>query len=94
MRAQQRRTALLAFVARHRWRRAGATRPVAELAPTGRLRAAISLGTPILAGRDAGGRPVGVSVDLANELGQGSGLVAAALKRHNIDGALVAPAGR
>ncbi len=38
----------------------------ALFAPTGRLRAAINLGNPILAGRDpATGRPSGVSVDLA-----------------------------
>lgn len=36
------------------------------LAPTGRLRAAINLGNPILAGRDATtGEPAGVSIDLA-----------------------------
>lgn len=34
-------------------------------APTGRLRASINLGNPILAGRDAQGAPAGVSVDLA-----------------------------
>ncbi len=33
--------------------------------PTGRLRAAINLGNPILAALDAAGAPVGVSVDLA-----------------------------
>lgn len=33
--------------------------------PTGTLRAAINLGNPILAGRDAAGQPAGVSVDLA-----------------------------
>ena len=38
------------------------------LAPTGVLRAVINLGNPVLAGRDADGRPVGVSVDLAGEL--------------------------
>lgn len=39
------------------------------LAPGGRLRAAINLGNPILARRDtAGGRPAGVSVDLAEAL--------------------------
>jgi polar amino acid transport system substrate-binding protein len=41
-----------------------------QLAPTGRLRAAINLGNPILAGIDAGGRPAGVSVDLARRLAQ------------------------
>ncbi len=38
-------------------------------APTGRLRASINLGNPILAGRDSiTGEPCGVSVDLAQEL--------------------------
>ncbi|MBP0597538.1 ABC transporter substrate-binding protein [Herbaspirillum sp. LeCh32-8] len=37
-------------------------------APTGKLRASINLGNPILAGRDADGCPCGVSVDLAGEL--------------------------
>ena len=42
---------------------------VAAFAPTGRLRASINLGNPILASRDdAHGRPVGVSVDLADRL--------------------------
>lgn len=42
---------------------------VKTLAPTGKLRAAINLGNPILASKDAAtGAPVGVSVDLANEL--------------------------
>lgn len=42
---------------------------VAELAPSGRLRAAINLGNPVLASRDpATGEPCGVSVDLAREL--------------------------
>ncbi len=36
--------------------------------PTGKLRASINLGNPILAGRDAQGQPCGVSVDLAGEL--------------------------
>ena len=50
-----------------------ATRPsavtVAALAPTGRLRASINLGNPILANRDAAtGQAVGVSVDLARAL--------------------------
>ncbi|KER69932.1 ABC transporter substrate-binding protein [Burkholderia cepacia] len=33
--------------------------------PTGKLRASINLGNPILAGKDASGAPTGVSVDLA-----------------------------
>jgi len=42
---------------------------VKTLAPTGKLRAAINLGNPILAGKDAAtGAPIGVSVDLAREL--------------------------
>jgi polar amino acid transport system substrate-binding protein len=44
---------------------------VADLAPSGKLRAAINLGNPILAIRDPGTRePRGVSVDLARELGK------------------------
>ncbi len=39
-----------------------------SFAPTGTVRASINLGNPILAGKDAGGAPVGVSVDLAREL--------------------------
>jgi polar amino acid transport system substrate-binding protein len=49
---------------------------VGKFAPTGKLRAAINLGNPVLARRDPGsGSPVGVSVDLAenfaNRLGVG-----------------------
>lgn len=40
----------------------------AAFAPTGTLRASINLGNPILAHRDAGGAPAGVSVDLAQAL--------------------------
>lgn len=40
---------------------------IRAFAPTGRLRASINLGNPILAGRDARGEPCGVSVDLAHE---------------------------
>jgi polar amino acid transport system substrate-binding protein len=39
-----------------------------ELAPSGRLRAAINLGNTVLAQTDAAGAPKGVSVDLAAEL--------------------------
>ena len=43
---------------------------VKELAPTGKLRAAINYGNPVLAQPDAAtGQPRGVSVDLARELG-------------------------
>src|SRR5882757_5438569 len=42
-----------------------------DLAPTGRLRAAINLGNPVLAQKDpATGEPRRVSVDLARELGR------------------------
>jgi polar amino acid transport system substrate-binding protein len=49
--------------------------PVAELVPTGKLRAAINFGNPILASKDpATGEPRGVSVDLARELGRRLGV--------------------
>jgi len=42
-----------------------------ELAPTGKLRAAINFGNPVLAQKDpATGEPRGVSVDMARELGR------------------------
>jgi polar amino acid transport system substrate-binding protein len=48
---------------------------VTDLAPGGTLRAAINLGNPVLAGRDAvSGEPAGVSVDLARELAGRLGL--------------------
>lgn len=48
---------------------------VAELAPSGKLRAAINFGNPILATRDpATGEPRGVSVDLSRELGKRLGV--------------------
>ena len=75
---------------------------IAELAPTGTLRAAINLGNPILASRDAGGAPQGVSVDLAREaarrLGvplelrpfESAGAVVEAVKARQVDLAFVA----
>src|SRR6188508_116619 len=42
--------------------------PVAEIAPTGKLRAAINYGNAVLASKDANGQPQGVSVDLARAL--------------------------
>ncbi len=46
-----------------------------SFAPTGRLRASINLGNPILANRNpATGQPVGVSVDLAHRLAQRLGV--------------------
>lgn len=47
---------------------------VSDLAPSGKLRAAINLGNPVLASRDASGQPQGVSVDLARELAQRLGV--------------------
>lgn len=48
---------------------------VSDLAPTGKLRAAINFGNPVLAGRDAAtGEPCGISVDLARELAQRLGV--------------------
>jgi len=52
-------------------RRSGA---IAELGATGKLRAAINFGNPILAGRGPGGEPRGVSVDLAREAARRLGL--------------------
>jgi polar amino acid transport system substrate-binding protein len=56
-----------------------ASRPVpstvAAIAPTGRLRASINLGNPVLARRDpATGQAVGVSVDLARSLAEQLGV--------------------
>ena len=49
--------------------------PTKTFAPTGRLRAAINLGNPILAGRgSASGAVKGVSVDLAMRLGERLGV--------------------
>ena len=45
-----------------------------QLAPGGALRAAINYGNPLLATRDAGGEPRGVSVDLARELARRLGV--------------------
>lgn len=46
----------------------------AAFTPTGRLRASINLGNPILAGRDAAGEPAGVSIDLAREFARRLGV--------------------
>src|SRR4051812_23772854 len=48
----------------------------AELAPSGKLRAAINIGNPVLASRGADGQPKGVSVDLARELARRLGVPA------------------
>ena len=47
---------------------------VLAFAPTGRLRASINLGNPILAGRDAAGQAQGVSVDLARTFAERLGV--------------------
>ncbi|MFK4448777.1 polar amino acid transport system substrate-binding protein [Caballeronia udeis] len=48
---------------------------LSAFAPTGKLRASINLGNPILANKDAvSGEPLGVSIDLARELGKRLGL--------------------
>lgn len=74
----------------------------AELAPTGKLRAAINFGNPILASRNAGGEAQGVSVDLAREaarrldvpielvLFDSAGSVVEAVKAKQVDLAFVA----
>lgn len=50
---------------------------ISDLAPTGRLRAVINLGNPVLANADAAtGQPVGVSVDMARELARQLGVQA------------------
>jgi polar amino acid transport system substrate-binding protein len=43
---------------------------VKDLAPTGTLRAAINLGNVVLAQKDEAGKPKGITVDLARELGR------------------------
>ena len=48
---------------------------VRDLAPTGKLRAAINFGNPVLAQKDpASGQPRGVSVDLATEVARRAGI--------------------
>jgi len=65
---------------------------VAQLAPTGTLRAAINFGNPVLATKDpATGEPRGVSVDLARELGKRLG-VPLALVTYTAAGKVVADA--
>jgi polar amino acid transport system substrate-binding protein len=45
-----------------------------DLAPTGKLRAAINLGNSVLAQTDEAGKPKGITPDLANELGKRLGV--------------------
>ncbi|WP_382322905.1 ABC transporter substrate-binding protein [Hydrogenophaga sp. UC242_50] len=75
---------------------------IAELSSTGKLRAAINFGNPILATRSASGEPQGVSVDLAREaarrlgvpielvLFNSAGNVVEAVKARQVDLAFVA----
>ena len=74
MPARLRRAALLCVLAVAAGCSSMAPPAAAELAPTGRLRAAINFGNPVLAARDAQGQPSGVSVDLARELGRRLGV--------------------
>ena len=57
------------------WSNMAMSQVVSSFAPTGELRAAINLGNPILAQKDATtGQPVGVSVDLAQQLAKRLGV--------------------
>jgi len=47
---------------------------IADLAPTGTLRAAINFGNPVLAAKDPTGAPAGISADLARELARRLGV--------------------
>jgi polar amino acid transport system substrate-binding protein len=47
---------------------------LADLAPAGKLRAAINFDNPILASKDAGGAPGGISVELSRELARRLGV--------------------
>jgi polar amino acid transport system substrate-binding protein len=47
---------------------------LADLAPTGRLRAGINFSNVLLTARDADGKPKGVALDLAHELGRRLGV--------------------
>lgn len=78
------------------------TGAIAELGATGRLRAAINFGNPILATRGTGGEPGGVSVDLARAVARlldlpidlvrfdSAGAVVEAVKAKQVDLAFVA----
>src|SRR5690349_17157296 len=80
----------------------GAAAAARELAPTGKMRAAINFGNAVLASRDAKGQPRGVSVDLAHEaarrlgipielvLFDSAGKVVDAVKAQQVDLAFVA----
>ena len=73
-----------------------------QFAPTGKIRAAINFGNPILATKTANGDPQGVSVDIAREMGRrlgvpvelvtfnSAGAVVDAVKAREVDMAFVA----
>lgn len=68
-------TALLAACASTPQARVAPSAAIGELAPNGKLRAAINFGNPVLAQKDAAtGEPRGVSVDLARELARRLGV--------------------
>lgn len=56
-------------------------------APTGKLRACINLGNPILANRNAAGQPFGVSIDLAQAFAKQLGMPEAQVELRVFDGA-------
>ncbi len=47
---------------------------ISALAPTGVLRASLNVGNPVLANLDAHGKPAGISIDLALQLGERLGV--------------------
>jgi polar amino acid transport system substrate-binding protein len=47
---------------------------IQAFAPTGVLRASLNIGNPVLANLDAHGKPFGISIDLAQALGQKLGV--------------------
>ena len=47
---------------------------IKAFAPTGILRASLNVGNPVLANLDAQGKPFGISIDLALELGKKLGV--------------------
>ena len=50
------------------------TELIQKIAPTGKLRASINLGNPILANKNPEGQPFGISIDLANAFAKKLGL--------------------
>lgn len=50
------------------------TELIQKIAPTGKLRASINLGNPILANKNLEGQPFGISIDLANAFAKKLGL--------------------